>query len=185
MPFAKGWCQKYPRTLHGSSSQPNGWMNRQNIRFWGRKKSHDMVEYSAFTPKVNIWIRISSSFLIGPYFFDHNGKSETINSERYFDMLVHYVIPKLKSSSRFNRIIFQQDGAAPHIGRQVKALLDIRFSFKIVIFRGFPNEWPAQSPDLTLLDFGLWSFLKKRVYPRGSRPNTCWGRNIGVINFRN
>ena len=76
--------------------QLNGWVNRKNIRFWEREKSHDVVEYTAFTPRVNVWIGILSSFLIGPYFFDHNGKSETINSERYFDMLVHYVLPKLK-----------------------------------------------------------------------------------------
>ena len=142
-------------------------MNRRNIRFWRLEKSHDVVEYSEF-----VWIGISSSFLIGPYFFDHNGKSETITSKRYFDMLVNYVIPKLKLLSRFNRIIFHQDGAAPHIDKQLRALLEKTCGSEKVISRGFPNEWPAQSPDLTPLDFWLGSFLKERVYTCDSRLNT-------------
>lgn len=150
----------------------NGWVNRQNLRFWGTEKSHDVVEYSTFSPKINIFIGMTSSFLIGPYFFEHDGQSETINSERYLDMLINYVIPKLKSSPRFNRIIFQQDGAAPHIARQVRVFLENTFGSEKVISRGFPNEWPANSPDLTPLDFWLWSFLKELIYPGGNRPNT-------------
>jgi hypothetical protein len=87
-------------------------------------------------------------------------------------MLQHEAVPKMKESPRFNRLIFQQDGAPPHVAKEVKAFLAATFGLTKIISRGFPNEWPALSPDLTPLDFWLWSFLKDAVYPQGNRPPT-------------
>uniref|UniRef100_A0AAX7UMF9 Uncharacterized protein n=1 Tax=Astatotilapia calliptera TaxID=8154 RepID=A0AAX7UMF9_ASTCA len=49
---------------------------------------------------------------------------------------------------------FQQDGAPPHYGCQVRAFLDEQFPGKWIGRRG-PVEWPPRSPDLTPLDFYL------------------------------
>jgi hypothetical protein len=60
-------------------------------------------------------------------------------------------------------VIFQQDGAPPHWGRIVRDCLDATF----------PNRWPGRdgrlawpprSPDITPLDFFLWSYVKDKVY---------------------
>ncbi|KAI2652616.1 Transposable element Tc3 transposase [Labeo rohita] len=58
---------------------------------------------------------------------------------------------------------FQQDGAPPHYGCQVRAFLDEQFPEKWIGRRG-PVEWPPRSPDLTPLDFYLWGHLKAIVY---------------------
>jgi hypothetical protein len=52
----------------------------------------------------------------------------------------------------------------------VKTFLNDTFGSEKIISRGFLHEWPAQSPDLTPLDFWLWSFLKDDVYPNGYCP---------------
>ena len=33
-----------------------------------------------------------------------------------------------------------------------------------IIARGYPNRWPAHSPDLTPLDYYFWSVVKDRAY---------------------
>ncbi|EFN74499.1 hypothetical protein EAG_13313, partial [Camponotus floridanus] len=57
---------------------------------------------------------------------------------------------------------FQQDGAAAHYGKDVRAHLDTQFH-KWIGRRG-EIEWPARSPDLTPLDYFLWGYLKSKVY---------------------
>ena len=61
---------------------------------------------------------------------------------------VTYENPSLPAES----IWFQQDGAPPW-----------NFASKVDRRKG-SVEWPARSPDLTPLDFFLWSQAKKRVY---------------------
>lgn len=148
----------------------DGWVNRQNLRFWGTEKPSNVVEESTLSPKVNVWVAISSSSFIGPYFFEHEGSTATINSERYLTLLRDFLLPQLQQMPRFHRLIFQQDGAPPHVSHAVIQFLTDAFSHQKIISRGFPRGWPAQSPDLTPLDFWLWSFLKEKVYPGGNRP---------------
>uniref|UniRef100_A0AAR2LFJ0 Transposase Tc1-like domain-containing protein n=1 Tax=Pygocentrus nattereri TaxID=42514 RepID=A0AAR2LFJ0_PYGNA len=61
------------------------------------------------------------------------------------------------------KIFFQQDGAPPHYGCQVRAFLDEQFPGKWIGRRG-PEEWPPRSPDPTPLDFYIWGHLKAIVY---------------------
>jgi len=49
-------------------------------------------------------------------------------------------------------IIFQQDGAPPH------------WCPNGWIGRDGPTPWPPQSPDITLLDFFLWRYVKDKVF---------------------
>ena len=60
-------------------------------------------------------------------------------------------------------IIFQQDGAPPHYSREVRALLDEKLPDSW-IGRGGPTNWPPRLPDLTLLEFFLWGYVKDRVF---------------------
>ncbi|KAJ4447824.1 hypothetical protein ANN_09832 [Periplaneta americana] len=61
-------------------------------------------------------------------------------------------------------IIFMQDGATPHVARQVKDLLLETFSSDRIISRQFPHAWPSRSPDLNPCDLWLWEYLKDRIY---------------------
>jgi len=60
-------------------------------------------------------------------------------------------------------IIFQQDGAPPHWGSHVRRFLDATFPNRW-IGRDGPTPWPPRSPDITLLDFFLWEFVKDKVF---------------------
>ena len=50
------------------------------------------------------------------------------------------------------KIFFQQDGAPPHWGVEVREFFNFTF--------------PQRSPDLTPLDFFFWGFVKDSVYKR-------------------
>ena len=65
------------------------------------------------------------------------------------------VIPVLLERNSVETIVFMQDGAPPHIGRQVQRLLRETFTDESIITRSFPNPWPARSPNLNPCDFWL------------------------------
>ena len=64
----------------------------------------------------------------------------------------------------FQNIWFQQDGAAAHHGREVRAYLDTHIHPHRWIGRRGEIEWPARRPDLMPLDYLLWGYLKSKVY---------------------
>ena len=57
----------------------------------------------------------------------------------------------------------QHDGAPPHYTRHVRDYLNESFTNRW-LGRGGPVAWPPRSPDLTPLDFYLWSHIKTLVY---------------------
>ena len=73
--------------------------------------------------------------------------------ENHLVMLELYVAPQLEEFKPW--IIFQQDGAPPHWGSDVRRFLDAAFLNRW-IGRDGPTPWPPRSPDITPLDFFLW-----------------------------
>ena len=65
------------------------------------------------------------------------------------------VIPALQEHNCVEITVFMQDGAPPHIGRQVQRLLRETFTDERIISRSFSDPWPARSPDLNPCDFWL------------------------------
>ncbi|GBN42774.1 hypothetical protein AVEN_174235-1 [Araneus ventricosus] len=80
----------------------------------------------------------------------------TCSVSRHFNRVM-YGISALKRQT----IWFQH--AAAHFSRNVRNHLDVRFGQQW-IGRGGPVRWPAQSPDLSCLDFFLWGHMKTLVY---------------------
>jgi len=58
---------------------------------------------------------------------------------------------------------FQHDGAPPHYTRHVREYLNESFP-NCWLGRGGPVAWAPRSPDLTPLDYYLWSHMKMSVY---------------------
>ncbi|GBO34726.1 hypothetical protein AVEN_258881-1 [Araneus ventricosus] len=73
-------------------------------------------------------------------------------------MLRLYAVPQFPEG-----VIFQQDGAPPHYGNIVREFLNATFPQRW-IGRGAVMAWPPRSPDITPLDFYLWSYVKQHVY---------------------
>lgn len=150
----------------------NGSVNRHNCRYWSQENPHwNQESHTQRRGKVNVWVGMIGHRLLGPYFFEEN-----LNAARYLDFLRFELVPALAVIFPNNEdpdmphpsIWFQQDGAPPHFGVQVRQFLDDMFPNRWIGRRG-PFEWPPRSPDLTPLDFFLWGHLKSRVY--NNRPN--------------
>ena len=135
-------------------------INRQNNRYWRTDPGfHPRVHqvHRSFL-KLNVWCALHFQHgIIGPYFF----ASPTINGEKYREMLQNYFFPQIRFD--FTGQYFMQDGARPHTARESIALLQRVFDSR-VISAGTESIWPANSPDLTPLDYWLWPYIKARVY---------------------
>lgn len=59
-------------------------------------------------------------------------------------------------------MIFQHDGAPAHFSRQAREILNTYFPDRW-IGRGGPINWPARSPDLNVLDYFVWGYVKAAV----------------------
>jgi len=131
---------------------------------------HELMPQPLNDEKITVWVGLPSEFILEPYFFEeednhHQMKTVTINGQRYKEMLENFVLPAMRSRPDCDvaNMIFQQDGAPPHIYRPVKNLLAATFENRI-ISRHFPVSWPPRSPDLNPLDFWLWGYLKSKVF---------------------
>ena len=145
-------CFSDEATFHLSGS-----VNKHNCRFWGHESPHITQSLPLNSPKVTVWCAITQSSVIGPYFFDGN-----VTSESYLEMLQDFFLPNLTPRQK-ETMFFQQDGAPPHWGRNVRAFLHENFPNRW-IGRDGPIPWAARSPDLTPLDFFFWGFVKTAVY---------------------
>ena len=58
--------------------------------------------------------------------------------------------------------IFQQDGACAYTSKHTLAYFEGYLSQTAELL--MPDEWPAHSPDLNPLNYGIWSILEKRVF---------------------
>lgn len=143
----------------------NNAVNKQNFRFWGTDKPNMYAEKPLHGEKVTVWAALSSSGIIGPFFFqDSEHNTVTVNSERYLRLLKTKFLPALTRKERnLNSVWFQQDGATPHTAGNVIEWLNTTFGDRYISYRT-QYVWPPHSPDLNPLDFFLWGYLKDRVY---------------------
>jgi len=98
----------------------SGAVNKQNFRYWAENNPRQIHERPLHSPKVTVWCAISKFGVIGPYFFEENGQTVTVNAERYVSMLDNFFEPQLEElmeETNMGDIWFQQDGATAHTAR--------------------------------------------------------------------
>lgn len=122
----------------------------------------------------------SAQFTIGPIFteelVDPKVKNKNLTAERYLELL-HYVIPEVKESfgDRFEECWWQQDGAFCHSSEIPMRFLRKTFGHRLVAKSRNPKKqhlntiWPPYSPDLSPLDFFVWSAVRNELAK--NRPN--------------
>jgi len=86
----------------------------------------------------------------GPYFFEKEGVTVTVTSDRYCDMLQNFLRPKMDELEE--DVWFQQDGATAHTSRRSLSIFREMFPGHLISLRG-DIGWPARSPDLTPVIF--------------------------------
>jgi hypothetical protein len=74
-------------------------------------------------------------------------------------MMENNAPPKLNS----NNLILELDGSPVNFLHTVHDCLNVNFPGRW-IGRGLPIAWPLRSPDLTHLDFFLWSYVEDQMY---------------------
>ena len=136
-----------------------GHVNRHNCIVWGSEKPREVIAEDIHAPKVCVWFGYSAQYRLTPFFFPG-----TVTGENYTNMLRCHVMPQIRRKRRMDSTIFQQDGAPPHFSIVARSFLSDVFPDDRIIARGYPNRWPAHSPDLTPLDYYFWSVVKDRVY---------------------
>ena len=138
----------------------HGMPNKQNFRNWLPSKPMQYVEKPLHSPKVTVWCGLSSHKIYGPYFFEDPDTYQacTVSTETYLEMLNTLLTNDLSPDEWF-----QQDGAKPHTSNATMAWLQTRFPNKLISDRS-NFLWPPRSPDLSPLDYFLWSYVKEKVY---------------------
>ena len=64
--------------------------------------------------KVTVWCTVSEDMIWGPYFFeDSDGRTVTVNTERYCNMIKDFVQPKVEELENIDNVNFMHDGASP------------------------------------------------------------------------
>lgn len=137
-----------------------GIFNRQNTRHWSQANHHVIFEreqqgrfgfsVACFILGRNIAYRIYEGGL---------------SANRYLEILQD-VVPELLDRiplAQLNNIYFQQDGAPAHNSQIIRPFLENNFPQRWIATNG-PIRWPPRSPDLSVLDFFLWGFLKNKIY---------------------
>lgn len=154
-----------------------GYVNKQNYRFWGTENPRITHEEPLHPLKVTVWCGVYAGGVIGSNFFENSaGQTTTVNGERYRAMLNDFLLPQLDALTLEN-MWFQQDGATAHTARPTTEILRAAFPGRLISRFG-DLHWPARSPDLTVLDFFLWGFLKSRVYVNKPRTLEALKENI-------
>lgn len=146
----------------------NGYINSQNAIHWGSEKPDEVAEKQSHPQKVTIWCAVSSAGVLGPYFYEENGRTVNVNGVRYLDVLQNRFYPDLSELAFNNPQLspdwyFMQDGARPHIVQPVRTFLTTKFGTR-TIGQYLNTHWPARSPDLTPCDFFLWGWVKDQLY---------------------
>ena len=145
----------------------NGAVNNWNNRFWGDERP-DLTEPKCLKgPKVTAFCALNKQHgVLGPYWFcDDQGKTVTVNTERYIAVVDRFIddLRSKLSSRSFQRAIFMQDGASPHTSNDTLKFLKKKFK-KRQISLETEFEWAPHSPDLNPLDFFFWGAAKSEIY---------------------
>ena len=144
----------------------SGMVNKQNFRYWSDSNPRHLHEQPLHSPKVTVWCAMGNFGVWGPYFFEEEGSTVTVTSDRYCEMLERFLCPKvirLLTDHNPDNVWFQQDGATSHSSRRSLGILRDMFPGHLVSLRG-DIGWPPRSPDLTPCDFFLWGHVKSQVY---------------------
>ncbi|GFT04023.1 transposable element Tc3 transposase [Nephila pilipes] len=101
-------------------------VNTQNCRSWTRAGPRKHHQQPLYGPKVTVGCTIHKFDILGPYLFEEEGKSITVNSILYSDILQIFFQPQLDSTFNVRgveSVWFQQDGTNDHTSICVLAAL--------------------------------------------------------------
>lgn len=150
-----------------SKFDQDGITNYHNLHHWAVENPHCIRPVNSQRRfSINVWCGIIDNTLLGPFFYEGN-----LNQVNYLEFLTTRFEEYLNNAVAINQrrnVIFQHDGAPAHTANTVSRYLGQRF--ETWIGNNGPIRWPPRSPDLTVLDYFLWGYLKSLVYDKPPKP---------------
>lgn len=139
----------------------DGINNFHNLHYWSEQNPH-VFRQRSFQHRfsLNVWAAIMNQTIIGPIFLPARLTAE--NYLQHLRQTVGLINDEVPINVR-NRIVYQHDGAPAHTTAAVRNFLNSTYEGR-VIGRLSETAWPPRSPDLTPMDFFLWSYIKSIVY---------------------
>jgi len=68
----------------------NGYVNKQNCRYWSPVNTQQLHDEPLHTLKVTVWCAMGPTQIIGLYFFEDNQQTINVNLERYTKMMTQF-----------------------------------------------------------------------------------------------
>lgn len=144
----------------------NGAVNNHNNIYWGTSPPEETTDRNLKGQKVTCFVAFNAKHgIIGPYWFEEEGKTVTINAVRYRDVIRKFDndVSAILSPNQRRNAWFMQDGAPPHTAHATLDYLKVLFQTRLLAL-GTDHPWSPHSPDLNPLDFWLWGAAKDVVY---------------------
>jgi len=82
----------------------NGNVNKQNCRIWAEGNPQNIHPVMLHAERVTVWCAVSVNCIVGPYFFEENNASVTVNGERYLYMLQQFFSQKCADEGYLSEI---------------------------------------------------------------------------------
>lgn len=122
---------------------------------------------------------LASFEIIGPYFFDDEGRNIlSVDSRHYANMLTTFLEPVLdRRGIKLVATLFQWDEPTAHTARASMNTLREMFGNRLISHR-VDIQWPPRSRDLNACDYFLWRYLKGKVYQNRPSNTADLKRNI-------
>ena len=142
----------------------NSTVNKQNCHYWSPDNPHNIHQWPLHSDRVTVWCAVAPFGIIGPYFFEENGVTVTVNSAHYIEVITNFLQPEL-CWRRINctNVWLQEDGSTAHTANKSMTIVQNMFPGHLISRFG-DMPWLPHSPDLSMCDFYLWGYLKSRVY---------------------
>jgi len=135
-------------------------IDMHNARIYAESNPQALAEIPNSRLGVMFWVAISSRGIIGPVFV-----SERLDAVQYRKILEEEFLPRARIMMGRRKFWFQHDGAAAHSAGPINNFLSEVLQERWIGRHG-PINWPARSPDLTPLDFGLWGYVRPLILSR-------------------
>ena len=113
----------------------NGYVNRQNCRFWNEDQPEALLKLPMHPIKVTVECSLWAGGIIGTYSFkDVANRNVTVNGERYREMISNLFSNKTHELE-LHHIWFQQDTA-------LVKLVEDPLLYRIIVFSDEAYFWP-------------------------------------------
>jgi hypothetical protein len=113
---------------------------------------HEFIQSPLHPQKIGVWLAVSRRRTSEPVFFFEG----TINAARYRNNLLEPFFQNLHGDELLHGY-FQQDNASAHKTWETMARIHEFYNDRVI-------QYPPRSPDLTILDFFIFPYLKNTIF---------------------